>query len=404
MWSDPAGEMTTEQQSRAEVLPELADALEGRSEELVEAMLRRIRTDLDAPRGVDREDLRAASRRSCTAMLAATLAAVRGGGDAPAAAPVESLRTTRVIARAGMSLTDYTHAFRIGHAVLWEAFLGELESHDELDAAVRNELLRSVSDLLFRYVDGIAEIVSEEYLNERDRVMRTREHQLARLVREILAGGGAATEELGYDLGVHHVGAVAWGDDAEPHLEKLAARLDQPLLCVPVSDDLVWGWFGNAEPPDAAQWRTLVRTEPPAGTSVAIGLPEPGREGFARTHRQASDARRVVLEAAPPVTTYSEVALEAVAGRDEDAAREFLERELRPLLGEDERHRRLRETLRAYFAAAQNASAAAAMLGVHEQTVAYRLRAIEKLLGCPATMRRAELETALRLLRFLPNR
>ena len=89
-----------------------------------------------------------------------------------------------------------------------------------------------------------------------------------------------------------------------------------------------------------------------------------------------------------------------MAGRDEEAAREFLERELRPLLGDDDRERRLRETLRAYFASAQNASATAAMLGVHEQTVAYRLRAIEKRLGCPATTRRAELETALRLERL----
>ena len=395
--------MATEQQSRAEAVPELADALEGRSEELVEAMLRRMRAELDPPRGVDREDLQVASRRSCTAMLAATLAAMRGGVHAPAAAPIESLQTTRVVARAGMSLTDYTRAFRIGHAVLWEAFLGELESHRELDAAVRHELLRAVSDLLFRHVDGITGIVSEEYLRERDRVMRSREHQRARLVRDILTGSGAATDELGYDLSAHHVGAVAWGTDAEPHLEELAARLERPLLCVPASDEVVWGWFGYAEPPDAAAWRTLVRAEPGAGTSVAIGLPEFGPEGFARTHRQASDARRVVLTTARPVTIYSDVALEALAGRDEAAAREFLERELRPLLGDDDRHRRLRETLRAYFAAAQNASAAAAMLGVHEQTVAYRLRAIEKRLGCPAAMRRAELETALRLERLFTS-
>jgi hypothetical protein len=46
----------------------LADALEQRSEALVEAMLQRMRAELDAPRGVDREDLQAASRRSCTAM------------------------------------------------------------------------------------------------------------------------------------------------------------------------------------------------------------------------------------------------------------------------------------------------------------------------------------------------
>jgi PucR C-terminal helix-turn-helix domain len=49
-------------------------------------------------------------------------------------------------------------------------------------------------------------------------------------------------------------------------------------------------------------------------------------------------------------------------------------------------------------ASAQNASAAAAMLGVHEHTVGYRLRTIEERLGRPVIARRAELETALRLL------
>ena len=73
-------------------------------------------------------------------------------------------------------------------------------------------------------------------------------------------------------------------------------------------------------------------------------------------------------------------------------------RELHGLDGADARSGRLRETLRAYFASGQNASAAAALLGVHEHTVSYRLRTIEERLGRPVTARRAELETALRLL------
>ncbi|HLQ47495.1 MAG TPA: helix-turn-helix domain-containing protein, partial [Candidatus Dormibacteraeota bacterium] len=83
---------------------------------------------------------------------------------------------------------------------------------------------------------------------------------------------------------------------------------------------------------------------------------------------------------------------------DEARARAFVSRELRGIDGDDPRSRRLRRTLRAYFASAQNGSAAAALLGVHEHTVAYRLRTIEDRLGRPVAARRAELETALRLL------
>jgi DNA-binding PucR family transcriptional regulator len=63
---------------------------------------------------------------------------------------------------------------------------------------------------------------------------------------------------------------------------------------------------------------------------------------------------------------------------------------------------RLRHTLKAWFAAGQNASAAAAMLGVHEHTVHYRLKTIEERLGRPVAPRRAELETALRALDLRP--
>jgi DNA-binding PucR family transcriptional regulator len=57
----------------------------------------------------------------------------------------------------------------------------------------------------------------------------------------------------------------------------------------------------------------------------------------------------------------------------------------------------LRATLAAYFGSGQNAASAAALLGVHERTIANRLRAIEAQAGRPVATRRAELEMALRL-------
>lgn len=76
-------------------------------------------------------------------------------------------------------------------------------------------------------------------------------------------------------------------------------------------------------------------------------------------------------------------------------------RELSGLDGDDTRAARLRETLQAWFAAGHNATAAAAALGVHEQTVAQRLRTVEERTGRPVAARRAELETALRLRNLL---
>ncbi len=117
--------------------------------------------------------------------------------------------------------------------------------------------------------------------------------------------------------------------------------------------------------------------------------------------RQARQAERAGRRSGWLVTHYSEVALESLAATDEDAAGAFVARKLAGLEGDDTRSVRLRQTLRAWFAAGHNAAAAAAALGVHEQTVAQRLRTVEERTGRPVAARRAELETALRLRELL---
>ena len=81
-----------------------------------------------------------------------------------------------------------------------------------------------------------------------------------------------------------------------------------------------------------------------------------GREGFRSTHEEALAAHRIASAAERPVTHYEDVALEVLAGQDPERARAFVSRELRGIDGEDARSQRLRETLREYFAAHQNAA------------------------------------------------
>lgn len=94
------------------------------------------------------------------------------------------------------------------------------------------------------------------------------------------------------------------------------------------------------------------------------------------------------------------MALVALASHDEEGARAFVAHELGLLEG-GRRGEVWRETLRAYFASGQRASSAASILGVHERTVANRIRTIEERLGRPVGSRGSELETALRLERLL---
>jgi hypothetical protein len=229
--------------------------------------------------------------------------------------------------------------------------------------------------------------------------MRSREQRRTQLVRDILEGADpdptGALGELDYDLRLEHLALVVSADDPEAVVRDLGRRLDAPhRLVVSLTGETAWAWLGRTRPFELPE-----RFESIGSAVVSLGEPGGGTAGFRRSHREARDAHAVALRSrGRALVRYDDVALESLIAGDEERARAFVARELEGIDGDDARSRRLRETLRAYFACAQNASAAAAMLGVHEHTVTYRLRTVEQRLGRPVTARRAELEVALRML------
>ena len=134
--------------------------------------------------------------------------------------------------------------------------------------------------------------------------------------------------------------------------------------------------------------------------SAAFGLPGAGVAGFRTSHEQAIHARRVAtLTGRQPgaVTNYGDVGLLAIATGDVELARDFVARELGPLVRDDDDTRRLAATLRVYLEEGSNARRAAQRLGVHENTIKNRIRNAEERLGHPASARIAETLLALRL-------
>jgi hypothetical protein len=222
--------------------------------------------------------------------------------------------------------------------------------------------------------------------------VRSREQRRARLVRDLLQGLPASDQDLGYPLGAAHVAAITWGAGPDRALTALAESLRGTLLAVAGPLGTRWGWVALDDGEDRGG-----RYAPPADTRVALGAPGRGRGGFRRSHEQAQAARAVALRTDEPVTRWHDVALEALVLNDERAARAFVHDELGPLAAGDRRAAVLRRTLAAWFAAEHRAAGAAALLGVHERTVSYRLRTIEQRLGHPILARRTELDAALRL-------
>ena len=294
-----------------------------------------------------------------------------------------------------MPWTLIDRTYRIGHAVLWEQLLVEVESW-QLDSSERLDLLRVISHFLFQYVDHVADGLAGVHQAERDRQIRGRERRRIAWVREVLAGVAGPDSGGDYDLAGHHLAAVAWGPDSERVINDLGQRLAATVLIVPGQSGTAWGWLGARS--IAPSWPKVVRELTlPAETVLALGAPAAGVAGFRLSHRQALEAARVLRRTGARLGRYDDVSLEALVLRDERAAQDFVARELGPLLDDGKRTRILLETLDVYVSSGWNAASAGARLGVHERTIGYRVATIEQRLGRPLAARREELGVALRL-------
>lgn len=381
-----------------------AEALLARGPELVDRMTTAIAERIPA---LAVTELRELVTTSCEANLTSGLRALRQERfDFPDELPEAARRLAEGCARLGVPLTDLLRAYRIGHELVLDEWLTELAA-TPLPTAERTEAQRAGSVFFFRAVDRLTTLVATTYTRERERLLRSREQRRVQLVRDLIGGEEIPAEvlerDLGYDVSLTHVALVLRDREPERLARKLAQGLDAgALLVVAITPDSAWAWIGRMRPPPVARVATAVRAalarEPPYdGRAVGIGGPAGGRPGFRLAHREAVDAFEIAARAGEPLAVFEDVSLEALALRDRELATRFVARELGPLAANDRRSAVLRATLSAWFESGHNQSAAALRLGVHEHTVAYRLRNIERLLGRPPRERRAELEVALRL-------
>ena len=318
-------------------------------------------------------------------------------------APPLALEEARMAAARGIELATILQGYRVTHRLILDAALERVR-----DPAA----LRVTSRWLFTYMDWMTRRVSEAYRRERDLLVRDRERRTRQLVRDVLDDVPIDAAQIAYSLEQSHLGVVAWGEAPERALADAAEAAGLALLTVSGTDGTAWGWLGGTRADvvpaggehgpagpsaDGVHVPADAKLEPPPGTQLAVGTPGEGVEGFRSSHRQALSTYRIARGTTQPVTTFADVALLALTLQDPTLAREFVRCELGPLAADDARSQLLRETLRAYFDAGQNAAAAAAALGVHERTVTYRLRSIEERLGRPLRTRRDELGVALRL-------
>jgi DNA-binding PucR family transcriptional regulator len=374
---------------------EIAAWVQDAAPHLVELMLERMRVEVPAYFASQDPGFMDMARESIVANLQAVADGLTSGRDQPGQLPPGAVEEALMAAEQRMPWTLIDRTYRIGHAVLWEQLLGEVETW-HLSSSERVDLLRVSSHFLFQYVDHVTGGLAEVHQAERDRQIRGRERRRIAWVREVLADVGGAASGGDYDLDRQHLAAIAWGAVPDRAIIDLGQRLAAAALVVPGQSGSTWGWLGSRS--IASSWASLSRRlSLPADTFLAIGAPGRGAEGFRLSHRQALEAARVLRLTGARLGAYDDLALDALVLRDERAARDFMRRELGPLLDDGKRTQILLETLRSYADSNWNAASTGARLGVHERTVGYRLATIEQRLGHPLAARREEIGVALRL-------
>lgn len=356
-------------------------------------------------------DLRASTYASTESVLR-LLAELIASGRPPAEAepPAAAIEYARELVRHGLPIDTLLRAYHVGQATFFDRWVATLRNQIE-DPLALARAIEEGATWTFEYLRTLTPDLIRRYAAERERWVRSAAALRNETIRALVDGEPAdvatASRRLRYELERAHLAFVVWNDEPDESdlgaLELQAAKIAGELgsaspLLVPLGGRVVAAWIGSrgelpAPPTTLPDW-----------ASAAFGRPGSGVDGFCRSHREALSARRVAqLARRRPgtVTAFTDVALTALASADERAAREFVAAELGPLAGDEEDVRRLAATLRAYLEERSSPRRTAQRLGVHENTIKNRVRAIEELRGRPADERIAETLVALRLARTI---
>jgi sugar diacid utilization regulator len=300
----------------------------------------------------------------------------------------------------GVPLQSLLRAFRLGSRELW-CFYIELDSKND---KLRDELLFQISPYLMIFFDIMAQMISQAYLEEQYRQARWREslrYQLHNIIFNFPedAEGFAKTSAalrldgtipriaLAIDLGPIDSNSPAFENELDRVVAATARRLELPV------DDLVDIWYrgrllvwipcqrgdlmGMSDRQVANRVASVAETSPQI-SAIGVGLMGEGAAGWAMSADEAARALNFGRnrDGDERVRLYSEIVVEESVRGTKNALR-YLVSLVEQLAGEPE----LFETLEAYFSQFQRRKLTASVLGIHPNTLDFRLDRIEKILG-----------------------
>jgi hypothetical protein len=343
-----------------------------------------------------------------------TLRAIDAGHLEDRSWPEQDFHTMEVVHRP-VSLDQFLQAMHAGQSWLAERCIAECR---ELVApADQADQIALISRTSFEWINRFAHRNSHLYTDAGARGITDAAVAREETVRTILGGHAvdvdAAASVLGYELArCHHTGVILTQEVTDPArpgaLQQLAREVLGSLgattcLVVPIGHCTVWAWGSdNGSSSGRSGAAGPLGAMPPV--AVAIGSPAAGLAGFRRTHHEAEEAARVNAlrpGRSPGSTSYDDVSLIALLTAAPTDASEFVRRELGALAADSAHVDDLRTTLLTYLDCQRGLQAAASKLFVARNTVTYRLKRAEELLGHGIDVRQPQVWMALTLVRAM---
>ncbi len=371
--------------------PAIAQALAPHTASVAEDIIRAIRRDvpeyrrpLDGPFG---QALRLGVEEALRRFLAMI------GSDQPAAGENEVyVQLGRAEARSGRGIDALLAAYRVGARVAWRRF-AEIGTR----AGVAPSVLYDLAESIFAYIDELSAESIEGYALEQADSLGERQQRRQRLLTLLLADAPepslvrAAAEQCGWRL--PETIAVVLADE---RAVAVSGRLGERAL-VAQHEEFTCAIVADPSAPGARA--ELVRG---LATANAVVGPEVGVLAAARSYEGARRllplVRSGALGGGGPLFA-DEHPLALLLAADRDALARLTRRAFRAFAGLPERSReRLERTLAAWLAERGRIDRVAQRLGVHPQTVRYRLARLRELFGqqLDDPQARLELELALR--------
>ncbi len=324
--------------------------------------------------------------------------------------PVEAVDLLRTMIVRGYDMGVLLAGYRVGRRAVWQYITAVIETRIA-DPGLRAAVLIRFWERTSQWLDHSVEQIIATYETERADFQRVTAARRAAMVRAIVAGESvdvdASSRDLGYRLRDTHTAYVVWAGDAVPNgavdreLERSAAAIVETTgargrLIVETGTRSLWLWAAASRGIDSGD--STIRP----GIHLAVGGTYSGEDGFVRSHREALAAHALsgATGSTRPLICYRDVELSCITTglAGSWAISRLVTRELGDLADPDESTTRIRTTLLRYLRNRCNAAWTAEQMNVHPNTVRYRVRRAEQVLGHPIDARRVYVELALQVL------